>query len=364
MSLNSSNPLQHQEIHHVLFWMPNWIGDVVLALPAIQALRRRFPDARFTAVAKPPAEELLETHPAVDSVIRLPYTSKDSVLDRWVFARNLRKYQFDLGVVFPNSLGSALSVFLSGAKFRFGYGTERRSLFLTHALPVDARRKRTAYRVDYFHHILAPLDVGPPPSSFDPLVRGNGARRIETWFREAGLGKKEFVVVVHPGTSKPQRAWHSERYGILCQKLIKDYGIKIVLLGTDRERPLLERVRRFCAEGSAHIVSDLSLPDIAALIGQCHLFVGNDSGMMHLAALVGTPVVGIFGPGCPETSGPYLVPEKLEVVTKRYPCSPCRQRFFKECRPSPHNKPYCLEDISVKDVAEAVDRLMTRWKKN
>jgi len=81
---------------------------------------------------------------------------------------------------------------------------------------------------------------------------------------------------------------------------------------------------------------------------------------MHLASLVGTPVVGIFGPGHPETTGPFLASEKHETVTRNYPCSPCRQRFFNECKPSPHHKPYCLEDISVKDVSEAVERIVKR----
>jgi len=102
------------------------------------------------------------------------------------------------------------------------------------------------------------------------------------------------------------------------------------------------------------------LPEVATLLERCDLFIGNDSGMMHLASMVNTPVVGIYGPGSPLTSGPFMDPEKIEIVSKNFDCSPCRQKFFKECKPSPHNKPYCLEDISVKDVAEAVDRLLKK----
>jgi len=82
--------------------------------------------------------------------------------------------------------------------------------------------------------------------------------------------------------------------------------------------------------------------------------------VMHLAAMVGTPVIGIFGPGHPNTTGPFMAAEKYEILTQKYSCSPCRQRFFKECKPSPHNKPYCLEDITVKDVYEAIHRLLKR----
>ncbi len=82
---------------------------------------------------------------------------------------------------------------------------------------------------------------------------------------------------------------------------------------------------------------------------------------MHLAAMVGVPILGIFGPGNPETSGPYIEMKKQEVVTKNFSCSPCKQKFFKECKPSPLYKPYCLEDITVKDVHDAVGRLLERY---
>ena len=108
------------------------------------------------------------------------------------------------------------------------------------------------------------------------------------------------------------------------------------------------------------IACELNLQEIVQLMDVSRLFIGNDSGMMHLASLAGTPVVGIFGPGHSETTGPFLAKEKQEIVTQNYPCSPCRQRFFKECKPSHNYKPYCLEDISVKSVSGAVDRIIKR----
>jgi len=99
---------------------------------------------------------------------------------------------------------------------------------------------------------------------------------------------------------------------------------------------------------------------LAGVLKKSRMFIGNDSGMMHLAAMVGTPIVAIFGPGNVGTTGPYMAPENCEILTENYSCSPCRQRFFKECKPSPHNKPYCLEDITVKNVYEAIHRLSKR----
>ena len=349
-----------EEIYHIALWMPNWIGDVVLSLPALQSLRIRYPDARITAIVRPPSDELLSGCPAVDSVIQFPRGKGDGYIKQCNYARGLRKYHFDLGIIFPNSLHSAMMMKLAGARFRVGYSTDARGIFLTHALPITKKEKQTSYRVNYFHNILSPLNPEPVADHYDPMWKqGDEIELKETLFK-VGVDKKDFLITLHPGTSKPERAWHAERFGILCQKLIKEHRMKVVLLGTQKEMPLLTRIREFCPAGMTTIVPELNLQEIAQLMQVSRLFIGNDSGMMHLASLAGTPVVGIFGPGHSETTGRFLPSEKHEIVTRNYPCSPCRQRFFKECKPSSHRKPFCLEDISVKDVSEAVERLVKR----
>ncbi len=364
MTPPSETPLHEKDLHNIVLWMPNWIGDVVLTIPSLQALRKKFPHSRVTVVARSPADELLSGHPAVDTVITLPFRPKNRFLSSVRFAWNLRKYQFDLGVVLPNSLRSALLLFLTGAKNRLGYNTEGRDLFLTHPLSVTSKQKRSQYRVDYFFKIFSPLHLDEPEREFASLRPDKSDRPVDEFLAEMEINPGDALIAVHPGTSKPERGWHTDRFAILCQKLAKMRRVKIVLLGTESEAELLQKIHRNCPQGVAHRLPAMNLREIAALIGQCELFIGNDSGMMHVAAMVNTPVVGIFGPGSPDTSGPYMNPELQEIVTKSYPCSPCRQRFFKECKPSPHYKPYCLEDISVKDVSEAVERLIERAKKS
>ncbi len=351
-----------EEIHHISLWMPNWIGDVVFVMPVLEVLRRRFPDSRITAIVRSSADELLSCHHVVDSVIRIPWGPDDSVVGHVEFALGLRKYQFDLGVVFPNSMRSALMMFLSGAKRRLGYNTEGRGMFLTHPVPVTRHLKKNEYRVDYFYKALAGLDLEAPKMEFSSLEKNNGDRSVAEILSRTGSEESDFIIAVHPGTSKPERSWHPDRFGILCQKLIKEYRVKIILLGNEKEAELLEHVRRYCPAGSVHILPAMNLREIAAILKVSRLFIGNDSGMMHLAAMVGTPLVGIFGPGSPATTGPYIESEKQEIVTRAFSCSPCRQKFFKECKPSMHNRPYCLEDITIKDVSEAVARLIRRMK--
>jgi len=179
-------------------------------------------------------------------------------------------------------------------------------------------------------------------------------------FLDLGIRKGDFVVAVQPGASKPQKSWHTERFGILCQSLVKEKKAMVVLLGSQGETAMIERIKKFCPEDRVVTAIGLNLHLVLGLLKRSRLLIANDSGIMNLGAMVGTPLVAIFGPGNILTSDPVIEPEKKEIVTKNYPCSPCRQNFFKECDPSPHQKPYCIEDISVNDVAKAVEKLLSR----
>ena len=360
MSEPEEKPLHEQDIHNILLWMPHWIGDVVLALPALQSLREKYPNSRITAVAKAPADQLLLAHPALDTVLQIPSKQKSGIMAGLRFAGKLRKYQFDLGIVFPNSIHSALLLSLSGAKYRLGYDTEGREIFLTHPVPVTSLAKRTEYRVDYFFNLMSSLQLDPDKKKYTPLNKKQEDAMVDEFLSRSGWEKNQLLIMIHPGTSKPPRGWHIERFGILCQKLAKEYPVKIVLLGNEKDADLLAQIQRFSPDHVVPVPPNMDLREVAALLEKSYLFIGNDSGMMHLASMVGTPVVGIFGPGSPLTSGPYMDEHKQEIVSKKFDCSPCRQKFFKECKPSPNNKPYCLEDISVNDVAEAVGRLMKK----
>jgi heptosyltransferase II len=359
--MDATRPLHNQEIQSFLLWMPNWIGDVVLTLPVIQSLRRAYPVARISVVAKSPADELLLGHPAINTVLTLPSGSEDGFWSRVKFSRNLKKFNFDVGVVFPNSFGSAFLLSLTGVKYRLGYNTEGRDILLTHPVTTTPYLKKAQYRVEYFFKILSALKLDAPDCGFAQLIPQEGDATTREVLLDMGLDEDEEFLTLHPGTSKVERGWHAERFGILCQKLIKEDGKRVVLLGTEKESELLSRIRKSGPKEMIKVIPPVNLRVLAELLRKSRLFIGNDSGMMHLAAMVGVPILGIFGPGSPETSGPYIEMEKQELVTKSFDCSPCKQRFFKECKPSPLYKPYCLEDITVKDVHEAVRRLLERF---
>jgi len=353
--------LEEQDICHVLFWMPHWLGDVVFSLPVIQAVKSRLPHARITVVAHSPAHEFLSHHPSIDSVIKIPYTHEDGLKSSFRFARSLKKYQFDLAVLFPNSFRSAMMVWLAGAKMRIGYQTEGRGVFLTHPIPVQ-KDSKTIHGTDYYSGIVSCLGIKDVEKKFDSIVSEEEVAQQEELLSEQGIYPGDFKVAIQPGASKQEKRWHPERFGILCQKLIKEKGAKILLFGSDAEAELIEQVRKFCPREDSLAFTGLNMRAVLALLRNCQLLIANDSGLVNLAAMVDTPLVAIFGPGSPKTSDPCIDPAKKEIVTKNFPCSPCHHNFFKECKPSPHNKPFCIEDISVKDVSDAVYQLMERLK--
>ncbi len=351
--MDTTRPLYSQEIQSFLLWMPNWIGDVVLTLPVIQSLRRAYPVARISVVVKSPSDELLLGHPAINTVLTLPSGSENGFWQKAKFARNLKKFYYDVGVVFPNSFGSAFLLSLTGVKCRLGYNTDARDILLTHPVKTTAHLKKTQYRVEYFFKILSSLKLDTPDREFAPLISQEGDATTREVLLDMGLDENEEFLTLHPGTSKVERSWHAERFGILCQKLIKEDGKRVVLLGTEKESELLNRIKNFGQGKTIKIIPPVNLRVLTGLLRKSRLFIGNDSG--------GVPVLGIFGPGSPDTTGPYMAMEKQEMVTKNFSCSPCKQRFFKECKPSPLNKPYCIEDITVKDIHEAVRRLLKRY---
>ncbi|PIQ99489.1 MAG: lipopolysaccharide heptosyltransferase II [Nitrospinae bacterium CG11_big_fil_rev_8_21_14_0_20_45_15] len=352
-----------QNIKSILLWMPNWIGDAVLALPSVSALRERYPSARITAAVREPADELLRGINLFDTIIRIPNPRKEGMLRQIRFTRKLKKYQYDISAVFPNSFRSAFLLSQTGAPIRIGYDIGIRYLFLTHPIQTNATDTRAQNRIDYFFNVLAPFGLDKPRSegiSVETLPEDPPTDEV---LKSIGIEPDEFFIMVHPGASKQERSWRHERFAILSQKLIKQYDFKIVLLGSKKEMPMLEKIKKFAPAGKIQILPELNLRGVAKALKKTGLFIGNDSGMMHLSALMNTPVLGIFGPGSAKTTGPHIAPEKKEIVSLNFPCSPCRQNFFKECKPSAEHKPYCLDDITVKDVSDAADRILSRIRK-
>ena len=169
--MDESHPLYEQDIQSILLWMPNWIGDVILARPSLQSLRRAYPKARITVVAKPPSDELLLGHPAINTVLPLPSGPEAGFWKHINFARSLKKYQFDVGIVFPNSFGAAFLLTVTGAKSRLGYNTDGRDIFLTHPIVTTNNLKKNGRCHRIGEGDGSPRPVHPPVRRIPQHVR-------------------------------------------------------------------------------------------------------------------------------------------------------------------------------------------------
>jgi lipopolysaccharide heptosyltransferase II len=356
---SASPPVDPRSVRGLLVRSTNWFGDVVMVGPALRALRRGFPEARLEVLARVSIASAYRGHPLVDGVVveerRGGTRRHDGLLGAARLARELRRRRYDLAVILPKSIAAALAPALAGIPRRVGYATGGRRALLTHAVPWPAG-------ADSMHHV--DLFLGPArwlgcPDDDRSLVFPipEDDRRAAAAFLEERGGQGGPLVAIHAGASRPERAWPAERFGEVAG-LLAAQGARILVLGAEADRPAARRVLLGAGSRGIDAVGFGGVARMAALLERADLFLGNDSGPMHVAAAVGAPTVAVFGPGAPWKTRPYVPPGRRREVTRHFPCSPCRQEFFRECAPAPGGRPWCLESIGVAEVVRAAEDLL------
>ncbi len=351
-------PIDPATTRRILVRANNWIGDVVLISPAVRALREHFPEARLAILGKRWVLEALSGNPYFDDLIEYDRRGRHAGLaGRLRLSAELRRGgRFDLAILFQKAFDAAAIAWMAGARHRVGYATDARRALLTHALPLPPAG---THHAEIFLGLARA--VGCPVRDARPFFHLSERDRAgaEATLRRAGLAGARPLVALHVGASKPPRAWHLERFAELGRRLLAPHDARLIVLGAPGEVPLLESLVAGLPPGS-FLIPDPSagLRASAAILERCHLFIGNDSGPMHLAAALDVPTLGIFGPGLPRTTGPVGRGARVATVGRDYPCAPCRQDFFRECSPAPSGKPFCLEEVDVGTVEQAATALL------
>ena len=313
----------------ILVRATNWIGDAVMSLPALRALRGRFPEAEITVLARPWVAALYEGERSVDRLI--------SITSRW----GIRREGFDLAVVFPNSFESALQVFLAGARRRVGYARDGRSLLLTTAVPVA----RVGHERDYYLELLrrAGLIESVPKVTeirFDGIEEAR--ERGQQLFRSRGVDPP--VLGVSPGAAYGMaKRWLPERFAEAAGRI---GGGSIAIFGSEAERGLCEQIAAVC--GGENLAGATTLREFIDMTAACRMFLSNDSGAMHIAAAMGVPSVTVFGPTDETATGPSSA--LARIVREPVECAPCKLR---EC-PIDHR---CMTRVSVDRVVQEASGL-------
>ena len=352
----------NQPIRRIMVRANNWIGDVVMISPALKALRESYPDARIEIVARPHVAGCFQRHPWVDDVIvHEPRTRHKGPLGFWRLTSELRQRRYDLAVLFQKAFGAALMAKMAGVPRRVGYDTDLRASMLTHVIH-ETPQDRLIHHVEYFMRVAR--EAGCTPGEFPRRVyfHFDEENRVfaETFLAKHESSRFKFLAVFATGASKPGRAWHADRFATLAAHLARERGAGIVVVGGPGDRADADTVLAEVGDAGIDAVGATSVRQMAALIERCRVFVGNDSGPMHVAAALDVPVLAIFGPGSPAKTAPYMPPDRFIALTNSFPCSPCRQDFFKECDPSPSLKPMCLETVTVRQATVALNALLER----
>lgn len=335
-----SGPLE--AVRRILVRFPNWLGDTVMALPALRGLREAAPHAEVWGVG-PWVPDLLADEPGLHRRLGEPRPWRRAVLGP------LREAGFDLALVLPGSWEAAAFAWLAGARWRVGYAGNGRTPFLTHALPPP---DRPLHQVEAYLALLAPL--GLAARAEPPHLRVADARRAVARARlgEVGIPAGRRAVGIQLGAaSGPAKLWPADRIGALIRQL-GAHGAPVVMLGTQVATPLLRAVQACLGHTVPHLVGRDDPSLLPALLAELAVLVSPDSGPAHVAAAVGTPVVALFGPTDPRLTAP-RGPGAVALRTP-VPCAPC---FLSRC-PIDHR---CLRALQVETVAAAVRAHLTSW---
>jgi lipopolysaccharide heptosyltransferase II len=364
-------PLDPERVRQILVIRLDLLGDMVLSLPAVHALKRAYPNAQVTVLALPYAAALLELAPVVDSVltydvnrIRRPadVLSPRSYRELLAVVRRLRQANFDLCLSLHGRFACVMA-WLSRCPRRYGYRAEAYPFMLTHTLPggrYDARQHEVLYNLRLAELAGAPADWtqrlggSQAPKLTVPLTE---QRRMRHLLAEWEIRADSLLVVIHPGASNGSaKRWLPEYWGRVASRLHDELGAGVVISGTPAEAAIVQAVVRGCNFKPVILAGQTTIPQLGALLKRADLLLSSDSGPAHMAAALGTPQITIFGPTDPAVYAP--INPKAVVLRRDLPCSPCYDaRATAECRFGHVN---CMRQLEPDEVYQACTRLLQK----
>jgi len=348
---------QNKKKEKILVLRYRFIGDTILTVPFLRNLRRGRPDAVIHLVLAPVSGDVLKGIPYVDRILFWdPDTihadclgTHKSLKDKWQFIKELRDIGYSKVYILKRSFSSAIMGCLTGAQKRIGFDTEMRGFLLTNRVSY----KSGLHEVQNFLNCLRVDGISIEDDYLEVWIDRNERDEAAGFLKGQGCNPGEPFIAIHPFSAVLERGWPLERFIELANSLYRERGCPILWLGGRGDKVWEDRIS---AGYKGRIIMAIGRTDIRqtmALLSFCTLFVGNDSGIMHIAAALKVPLVAIFGPQSVEKFGPWAERGKYRIVTKRFPCHPCKQRFFEECKSGPEGRPFCLESIGLEEVLEA-----------
>lgn len=342
--LKDASPVRFRR---VLVREVNWLGDLVMSVPALRALRGAQPGAHLTVLVRDDLASFFDGVDWLDAVVQFRVRpGLAGVGDRLRVVREIRSRRFDLAVVLPRSFESALWTAVAGVPERVGFVDDARRLLLT---KTTARTPDLLARHQVHDHLFLlreTLQIEGNSQNFSLDVHEPHRLRMRSWLAAHRRRSGRVIAMAVAAAFGPAKEWPAERYAALVDLLAERYDAECVLLGAPSERRRCAEVATSSRHGALVAAGETSVGELLALLSLCDGFAGNDSGAMHVAGALGLPTVGIFGSTRPERTAP--LGARTRTLYQPIECSPCMART---CRYGHYD---CLKRIEVDEVAGAL----------
>ncbi|HLJ40197.1 MAG TPA: lipopolysaccharide heptosyltransferase II [Candidatus Acidoferrales bacterium] len=325
----------------------NWVGDAVMCIPALEAIRAHWPEADISILARPWVADLYRGQPFANQIIPLDASARSPFAMENI-ARELRREHFDSALLLQNAFSAAWLARRARIPERIGYARDARRFLLTRAVRVPRAGEIPTHESYYYLELLRRigwLDKLPAVSEIRLQLAPDASEAAESRLQKAGVHSASLRIALAPGAAYgAAKCWLPERFAAVADSLVDEFKADVILFGTSSEVEVSRQIAARMRHQPMSLVGRTPIEELPALFSRCHLFIGNDSGAMHVAAAVGVPVVGVFGSTDPHGTAP--VTPRRTLVQRKVACSPC---FLREC-PIDHR---CMTRVTVADVHAA-----------
>jgi len=338
----------------ILIRATNWVGDAIMALPALQAVRNRFPDAQISILALPYVADIYRGQGLADELIVYDRNGQHKDIGgKEKLAAAIKAKKFDTALLLQNAFDAAWIVWRAGIPERIGYNRDARGFLLTKKIGVPNAGEIPAHEKYYYLELLRRagwLQTLPDVPEISLRLTAEQAIRAEERLQMFGSRPGAVRVAVAAGASYGSaKCWPPERFAAAINQLVRQRSAEVLLFGTPGEANVSAAIQTGLEHRALDLTGKTDVAKLPALLSRCAVFLGNDSGAMHLAAAVGLPVVAVFGPTDPEGTSP--VTPRCTIVQEKPYCSPC---FLRRC-PIDHR---CMTAIAPEQVSAGVLKVL------
>ena len=337
------------------------IGDVIHTLPALNAIRKRYPDAHITWLVEEAASSLVVEHEALDRVVIskrkrwvkgiLGPSCLDNIKEAYQFIKELRDTEYDLIIDFQGLLKSAVLITLARGKRKIGFDKgmehmEHSYIFLNERIPPVNMDNHALLRNLMLINVLGikskEIEYKIPVSDHTRNITDELLERHE--IKDPGI-----LVAINPVAKWKTKLWNNRKFALLADRLVEKYNASVIFTGSQSDRSTIENIMSCMSQSTVNLAGETTLKTLAALYEKIEFLISTDTGPMHMAAAVGTPVIALFGPTAPWRTGPFGSEHK--ILRSGLDCSPC---FKRQCSTID-----CMNQISVEQVMDAVNSILS-----